>query len=277
MNPFRVILLVILSLSLAMMFYVVAFYLPQQKEDYKLYQSMRQITHLQNKHKEHIDRMNKLAPAPAQTEESMLNLAQKEAQLAAAEQQRLLVEAEEKLVINEARVRELQQQEEQKRQQRADAQAASQQASVAAIDASNLQNAQLTPIGGVHSYDAEWCILAITPASHIDPAAMKDQRVMIKRGEGLICEAIIESYDTNAKLIVANVEAHTLNPVAKVIPEAGDQIFVSTLKNVSQLRNEGVGAVVQPALPVPPAINPMPQAGQEDLNEVELPLVPSTL
>ncbi len=275
MNPFRVILLVILSLSLAMMFYMVAFYLPQQKADYKLYQSMTQIAHLQDKHQEHESRMDRLAPKPAVAEESELTQAQQEAQLAATEQQRLLVEAEERLVIAEARAREAKLEEEQKRkdmeQQRIEREmAAAQAATDTSIGGPSIF------LGDVHSYDAEWCILTVTPDVSLEAGIPKSgQRLMVKRGEGLICEAVVESVDTNSGLIIANVKQETLNPVANVLPEAGDRVFAVTQRSAAVMWPDPVPAT-QSSLPQPPAGQTNPTEDKE-LNEVELPLVPATL
>ncbi len=272
MNPFRVILLVILSLSLAMMFYVVAFYLPQQKADHKLYQSMTQIAHLQGKHQEHKERMDRLAPQPAVTEESQLTQAQQEAQLAATEQQRLLIEAEERLVIAEARAREAQLAEEQQRQDRVQQRIEREKAEAqSALDAS--MRGPSIFLGEVHSYDAQWCILTVTPAAPIELDAMKSgQRLVVKRGEGLVCEAEVEGME--AGLIIANVKQETLNPIAQIIPEAGDKVLAITQVSAAVMWPDP--SSTQPALPQPPAVQPN-ASGDKELNEVELPLVPSSL
>ncbi len=273
MNPFRVILLVILSLSLAMMFYMVVFYLPQQKADYKVYQSMTQISHLQNRHQAHEDRMDRLAAKPAVTEENQLSLAQQEAQLAATEQQRLLIEAEERLVVAEARAREAQLAEQQQRQDRE--QQRIEREKSAAQAATGIGGPSIV-IGDVHSYDAQWCILTVTPHSAEDLGELKSgQRLMVKRGEGLICEAVVESADTNAGLIIANVKQETLNPIANVLPEAGDKVVAITQRNAAVTWPDPTPAAQQ-ALPQPPA-DQTNTAEDKELHEVELPLVPTTL
>ncbi len=276
MNPFRVILLVLLTLSLVMLFYIIAIYTPQQKVDYQEYQSMNYISQLQGKRAEHEKRMHSLTPqARRERAVSELSAAQREAQQAEAEQQRKLLEAEERRVIAGARVQEQQ-------DQAPDVDMAEVGlGSSTAIAAHDAKDADLEQLATVVSYDANWGVLTIAP---VKGKAMRAQdytgkRIMIKRNHGLVCEAVIQSADEKTGRIVADVEQHTLNPVAKVIPQAGDKVYLSNLSNVRSPQNVTPAAGAGSGTPSVPAFPTIPGNIEPDkkLDEMELPLVPTAV
>ncbi len=274
MNPFRVILLVLLTLSLVMMFYIVAIYTPQQKVDYQEYQSMNYISQLQGKRAEHEKRMRSLAPqAEKGSAASELSEAQREAKRADAEQQRKLLEAEERRVIAGARAQEEQAQAPNVNMAEVGL------GSSGAIAAHDAKDADLEQLATVVSYDANWGVLSIAPVKGKTMRAQDytGKRIMVKRNHGLICEAVIQSSDEKTGRIVADVEQHTLNPVAKVVPQAGDKVYLSNLSNVrsqsgAPATGAGAGSSSVPAFPTIPG-----DAESKKLDEVEMPLVPTAV
>ncbi len=271
MNPFRVILLVLLSLSLVMLFYIVAIYVPQHKQEYQQYQSLSYMADLQGKREEHEKRMSRIAPKGDDAPRSDLQAAQKEAREADAEQQRLLLEAEERRVIAEARVKEAQ-----GAAPRVDMNEVGLGGSPMSTTSVSTALPPAAQLAVVVSYEHKWGILEIAPLKGKTMSAQEytGKRIMIKRNDGLICEATIQSGDEKTGRIIADVIAHTLNPVADVKPQQGDKVYLSSLAPTSDPRvpvAAPAAAIPQgSAYPVYPTATP-----DKQLDEMEIPLVPT--
>ncbi len=260
MNPFRIVLLVLLTLSLAMLFYVVAYFLPEQRADYEKYQSQSAKTAYTARYQEHMTSMDDLAPGTNKGSDNDFVRAQKEAELKLLEQERRLLEAEERSVIalEERRKRE---------QAAADAAKAEAEAEESRRVAAEIAATAESYLGTVHSYDKEWAVLAIMPEGEFQlPNPLP--RVVVRRNNGRVCEASVDSVDDTTGVIIASVISNTMNPEVKVEPELGDKVYILPSASAPRSSTTPPTGTQLPPIPTPPK-------QQEPLKEMDMPLVPT--
>lgn len=247
MNAFRVTIILLLAAVVGLMFYVLAVYLPDQREQYSVYQAMKNKESWDRRQEEHDRRLRQYGPGAESAEEEQ---ARKAAEQHSAELDKKLNEAEERSVLEEAQRRE--------------------EAARAAADAAEEAKAAAPkPLGVVASVDKEWNIILCSPAG---ACPENGSVVAVVRDERVVCEATVDGQDPESGQFSA-----TLRPVAvpqgdtsvdtsKFTPQVGDAVIVSPLINVDSSMDSYVNPHANPAPNIP--------TGNSAPEEIESALIP---
>lgn len=262
MNGFRITILTLLCLSVALMFYVVLYVIPGWQEEYNTYQAVSRISEYDKKSDIHLQQMQALDPSVETPE-------QEQARLAAEEEARRseisLQEAEESVILAAAKRRE----EAAQAKARAEAEAKAAEAAKAA--------AQPQAVGIVASFDPEWNCVMIKPA--VVSSFTQGAVLAVSRQDVVLCEVVVDGMDAESGQISATVKVNQIDStdgVLRVAPAAGDKVIVSPFLSGADLRAHGdaspqdamlpetatpaAEAVVPEALPQPPAAPAEPDA-----------------
>lgn len=248
MNPFRIITLVLLSLALAMMFYVVVILVPNQQAEYAQYQSTQQMNRFVAKNEAHQARMDQIVP---QAQQDSVQVALEEAKAQQEERELALAEAEEKALIVAAQAQEAQ---------------AAQVTPAATPDVTVSDDGIASPmaateneiLGNVAFYDKNWASLMILPTE--GRTLEKGLVIAVRRNQGIICEATIDGKDEPSGQYIAIIKANTMNE-GKLEPEESDEVIISPFKSSDEL--------MQDASP-----SSIPAPKKDGLQEIDAPLVP---
>lgn len=199
MNPFRITLLVLLSLAVLIMLYVVGYVIPEQQATFQQYQNSVKMGELNKRGQMHQAALQRVS---IEADKDELALAEADALSAARQQEEALAAAEEQRLIALARQK-------------------AEQESNAAVKAP-------VSLGYVDKYDAEWNSIFIIPQS---PSSLTSgMKVAVMRNGGMVCEAIIESRDDETGQFTASAQENNLgvgSGKAATMPASGDDIVIS--------------------------------------------------
>lgn len=239
MNGFRVTILVLLCLAVGLMFYVVAYMIPQQQERYDAYQAAQSQDAYQQRKDEHQRRMQELDP-----EHESDTVAEARAAAEKAQQERLkkLTEAEESSVLADAR----------RKQEETMAQKADEE-----VDESR-------PIGLVTSYNQEWNSVLFKPVtqSPINIGLV----VALRRDNNIVCEAEVDNVDQESGQVSAQIKQSKFSSAADggavqdgllpedKMPAVGDEVIITPFETVRDLREDNMNF----GAPVPTSAAPLP-------------------
>ena len=238
MNGFRITILTLLCLSVALMFYVVLYVIPSWQEEYNTYQSTMRISEYDKKSDMHRQQMQAFDPTVESPEEEQARLAEEEA---AKRNERTLQEAEERIIVDAAKRRE------EAARVRAEAEAA---AARAEEEARAAANAQPATVGIVASYDEEWSCIMIKPA--VVSAFSQGNTLAVRRGGRIICEAVVDGLDTESGQVSATVKMEQFGSaegvaLATIAPAVGDEVILSPFVSSDELRKDAsMGDTAQP-------------------------------
>lgn len=247
MNGFRITILTLLCLSVALMFYVVLYVIPSWQEEYNIYQSDVRLSEYNKKSDLHRQQMLALDPSVESPEEEQARLAEEEA---ARRNERTLQEAEESIIIEAAR----------RREEAARARAEAEAAAKAEAEA-RAAGAQPAAIGIVASYDEEWSCIMIKPA--VVGAFSQGNTLAVRRNGRIVCEAVVDGMDVESGQVSATVKIEQFGTAEGVVegttpPAPGDEVILSPFASSDDLRRE---AAAEEAVPVS-TLAPAPAAGE---------------
>jgi len=266
MSPFRIILLSLLSLAIILLFYIIAYLIPNQRAQYIHYQSNERTASISNRHKLHEARMSAIS---SDVESSPLNKAIRNAEETKKKNDQALIEAEEQNLIAEAirqeraaRLAQVQLDRETKQEamkQKAMKQKAMKQESI---------------IGYVSSYDPNWAVLIFDPSGKSDLS--KGTRIAVQRNAGIIVEASIEEFDQASGLWSASVHTNSVSKNSNnIIPVVGDIVIIFPLESSPPSKSlflpHGQGNSNQATQ----FITPSQESILEALPEIDIPLKPT--
>lgn len=207
MNGFRVTILVLFALTVALMAYAVTVVIPARQEQYEVYRTMQKSNEYQQRNAEHRARMEKLGP---DVEAPEVETARSEAEEGERKRQQEINEAEENSVLAAAR---------RKEEERAARDAAEEAAAPAVL-------------GRVASYNAEWTSFLFIPEGN---APLNDGfAIDVYRGKQLVCEAVVDGRDEESGQVSASVKpviisARSGAPMQQLTPQPGDTIVASAV------------------------------------------------
>lgn len=251
MNGFRITILTLLCLSVALMFYVVLYEIPSWQDEYKTYRSTVRISEYDKKSDLHRQQMRALDPAVESPEEEQARLADEEADRL---NEQSLQEAEERVIVDAARRRE----EAAQARARAEAEAKAEEEAKAA---------QPQTIGIVASYDQEWSCIMIKPA--VVSAFGQGTVLAVRRNGRIVCEAVVDGLDVASGQVSATVKMEQFGAdgeMPQVVPIVGDEVIISPFLSGEELRAD---AAVETATPIaapttfsdaPAQLTPLPVA-----------------
>lgn len=239
MNGFRVTILVLLCLAVGLMFYVVAYMIPQQQERYDAYQAAQSQDAYQQRKDEHQRRMEELDP---EHESDAVAEARAAAEKAQQERLKKLTEAEESSVLADAR----------RKQEETMAQKADEE-----VDESR-------PIGLVTSYNQEWNSVLFKPVtqSPINIGLV----VALRRDNNIVCEAEVDNVDQESGQVSAQIKQSHFSSAADggavqdgllpedKMPAVGDEVIITPFETVRDLREDNMNF----GAPVPTSAAPLP-------------------
>lgn len=223
MNGFRVTILTLLCLSVALMFYVVLYVIPSWQVEYNTYQSTMRISEYDKKSDMHRRQMQALDPSVESPEEEQARLAEEEAD---RRNEQNLQEAEERIIVEAAKHRE----EAAQAKARAEAEAK-------ALEEAKAASAQPATVGLVASYDEEWSCIMIKPA--VVGAFGQGNTLAVRRGNTIICEAVVDGLDVESGQVSATVKMEQFGaaPSSNMVPVPGDEVIISPFLSGDDLRN----------------------------------------
>lgn len=253
MNAFRITLLVLLTLVIALMFYAIQVVVPGWQGQYDEYVATQRVNELQMRTEAHRARISQLAPEVDSPEVASARSA--DAEVIRSNEQ-TLNEAEEQSVIAAAR------REEEARQ----------------VSEPRPEPNAPQSLGEVAAYDAEWGVLLIRPLSDLP---MNNGLVLAVRHDGVVvCEATVDGKDDESGQYSATVKAVSTGAI-KVAPQVGDEVIASPFLSAGELRNEsGMYAPAAAPTPLPSSVRPsdelpsLPPDGANGLPEHEATLTP---
>lgn len=207
MNGFRVTILVLFTLTVALMAYAVTVVIPARQEQYEVYRTMQRSNEYQQRNAEHRARMEKLGP---EVEAPEVETARSEAEESERKRRQEINEAEENSVLAAAR---------RKEEERAARDAAEEAAAPAVL-------------GRVTSYNAEWTSFLFIPEGN---TPLNDGfAIDVYRGKQLVCEAVVDGRDEESGQVSASVKpvvisVHGGAPMQQLTPAPGDTVVASSL------------------------------------------------
>lgn len=223
MNGFRITILVLFSLTVALMFYAVTVVIPARQDQYDMYRTMQRSSAYDQRNAEHRARMEQLGP---DVEAPEVSEARSEAEEAERKRQQEITEAEESSVLAAAR---------RKEEERA------------ARDAAE-EAAAPTPIGRITSYNEEWTSFLFQPSGN---SPLNDGlAVDVYRGKQLVCEAVVDGRDEESGQVSATVKPVVISALAgaqKLTPAAGDTVVISSMADArsNMSADENFGAALK--------------------------------
>ena len=250
MNPFRIAILILLSLSLGLLFYIVAFFIPQRQENFAHYQTTARVTEFELRNSEHEARMKAIASS------SPLDEAKKHAEEAAKLRRAEIALAEERSVLASAL----------KKEQEAKA------APTPAVAPEPAAEPVQVIIGEVVSYDPQWSSLMIKPNEGV--TVEKGTRIAIRRNEGIIQEGNIDGKDQVSGQLAASLIPQSIGGNAEAYQvKIGDQVIISPFKSSQELLH---GSSMSPGSSSPQADYPKHPGtqGPSHLPDVAVPFTP---
>lgn len=234
MNGFRITILVLLSLTVALMFYAFVELLPARQEQYQMYQTQLRINEYEKRQQEHDARMARLgvevdtpevaAAKAAAAEEEKKN----EADLTAAEEHSVIASVKRRQEIEEA--------------------------ANAAEEA-----AKPSTLGTVTSYLEDCTVLLFKPNG--SAPVNEGLIIAVRRDDYIVCEATVDGKDEISGQITAAVKYADFGGVADAaaeanqIPRPGDDVIISPFPSSRDLRLENYES---PEIPATPANGPEP-------------------
>ncbi len=243
MNAFRATILVLLALTVGLMFYAFAVYLPGRQEQYQMYQTQLKINEYQQRQQEHEARMARL-DAGNDTPEVAAARAAAEAEARKNEEE--LTAAEESSVLASAR-----------RRQEVDEAAA-------AVE----EVAQPAALGQVTAF-LEDCAVILFKAGDATPVN-EGLDIAVRRNDLIVCEATVDGRDEESGQYTAAVKqvvlGGTKDPAAEANrqPRPGDEVIISPFLSSRDLRMENYNPQVENKAAETP----------RELPEIELMLTP---
>ncbi len=252
MNPFRIIILSLLSISLLLLLYVIFILVPERQTEYAQYQSTVQMTRFTERQEAHQARMDQIAPLNKDQEITTAIDEVKEAEL---KREAALAEAEERNIIAQARAKEEQALAEVK---------AAEEAKRAEEEKNTAQGFEV--IGQITSYDQEWASLVIRPTE--GAIITNGLRIAIMQQEGIVCEGMIDGKDEPSGQYIASLLPGKIGNSDPKPPVIGDKVIVSPFESSKDIRTSTEDAPAAQASPTGPA----PQ--QQSLPEIDATLVP---
>ncbi len=250
MNPFRIIILSLLSISLLLLLYVIFILVPERQTEYAQYQSTVQMTRFNERQEAHQVRMNQIAPL---NNEQGIADAIDEVKESELKREAALAEAEERNIIAQARAKE--------EKALAEAKAAEE---AKQAEKNTAQGFEI--IGQISSYDQEWASLVIMP---VEGAIITEGlRIAIMQQEGIICEAMVDGKDEPSGQFIASLLPGKIGNSEPKPPVIGDKVIVSPFESSKDIRTSTEEAQAAPVSPTGPA------AQQQSLPEIDATLVP---
>lgn len=251
MNGFRVTILTLLCLSVALMFYVVLYEVPRWQTEYSRYQRSLRLSEYDKKNDTHRRQMRVFDPDSETPEERQARLEEEDVM---RRNELTVQKAEENNVVVAAKRRE-------------EVERAAEQARKAEEEASRPKT-----IGIVTSYDSDWNCIMMHPAvlEEFVPGAV----LAVRRGGVVVCEVVVDHTDVESGQVSATVKSSEFGDdhetgVPSMTPAKGDEIIVSPFLSGADLRGGDVpprrddapaGAETEGELP------PMPEAQQTPVN-----------
>ncbi len=261
MNGFRVTILVLLALALALMFYVVTVFIPATRANHDEYMEALLDADYQKKAQEHRARMTQMYPSfeePAAVERERAEFARR-----AEEREREAKEREEARILEEGkRVEEARRRQETEESSRRE------------------QGAAVRPLALVTAYDHENNIMMLKPMTE-DGMLAAGQMLAIRRNGGVLCEIVVEERDPESGQYSAYVKDSSARAVlagADYQPRLGDEVTVSTLPQIGDLPTLRTGAEnAQPAIGegvVIPASSSEEPVKSSQMEEADIQMIP---
>lgn len=257
MNGFRVTLLVLFCVTVALMAYAIVVLIPARQEQYELYRTTLKINEYQQRNAEHTARMAQLGP---EIEAPEVSNARNAAEDAARQRQQSITDAEESSVLAAAK---------RKQEERA----AQEEAATAAATAAAPAAGNDTPVvlGHVTSYSSEWNSLLFKPES--DTPMNDGLQIALRRNGAVVCEAVVDDRDEESGQVSATVKQVSFggkDSTSAQAPEPGDEVIISPFLSskdlqsgdaaftaaVQQMQQGDASAAQQP---VAPADNKLPE------------------
>lgn len=248
MNGFRVTILVLFCLTVGLMFYAVTVVLPQQQAQYNVYQTTMKSKEYEQRDYDHRLRMEQLSP---ETDAPAVESARTEAEESERRREQALNEAEESSLIASAK----------RKQEEREAKAAA--------EAAREEAEQTSVLGVVKAFDAEWNVILFAPQA--DTPISNGLVVAVRRGENILCEAVVDGRDEQSGQVSASVKqanfGASMSHIEVPKPQEGDEIIISPFPSSKDLRLQdgNFGASGQGAAPQP---------SDNALPEVDTPLTP---
>lgn len=243
MNGFRVTILVLFCLTVGLMFYAVTVVLPAQQERYNVYQATMKSKEYEQREYDHRLRMEQLAP---ETDAQEVKDAREAAEESERRREQAINEAEEISVIASAK----------RKQEEREAQAAAQ--------AAKEEENQPIFLGPVKAYDKEWNVILFQPQA--DTPITEGLEVAVRRGDKLICEAVVDGKDEQSGQVSATIKqadfGASMQGVEIPSPQEGDEVIISPFESSKQLRLKDVnnfGTPEQQPASQQPADNQLPE------------------
>lgn len=253
MNAFRATLLVLLALTIGLMYYAVVIFIPGQQQQYEQYQSRLRIDEFNQRHEEHRNRMEQLAP---QVESPEVASARNAAEESRKQQEQAINDAEESSILASAR-----------RKQEAEA-----------AKSAREEAERTVALGHVTSFDHDWNVLMFTVQTN---TPMTPGRVIaVRRGNYVVCEAVVDTTDEVSGQVSATPKPNGMaakNGQDAPEPAAGDEIIDSpfvTEFDHSFNYNFGAPAPAAPQSQPAAAGQPLPEQPAGALPDVDSVLVP---
>lgn len=242
MNAFRTIVLLLLVAVVGLMFYIVTVFLPDQQEQYSVYQAASKQRENDARQAAHESRLKDLA---ADVESEAETQAREEAEARAAQLKQELAEAEEQSVIAAAK----------RKEEAAQARAA--------LAEANKPKA----LGAVTSFDPEWNALLFTPAPEANVSV--GMTIAVNREGKMVCEAVVDSKDDESGQFSATLKTVKMKdnagiPEENFIPRPGDGVIVSPLNAVDQSINSYVNPRAARAAAGETGATPSAPAGDDE-------------
>lgn len=266
MNGFRITILTLLCLSLALMFYAVFFVVPSWQGEYSAYQASQRISNFDRKSDFHRQQMTSYDPALESPEVEKARLA---VEAAAKQNDQAVMEAEEIAVLAAAKRRE-------------EAQRAREEQEAAARAAAE----SIPQLGQVASYDPAWQSVMIKPAADHPEAYTRGATLAVFRSGNFLAEVVVDSLDVESGQVSATLRIPQgmpgVNEDGSIAPERepkpGDVISQSPFPSADDLRAE-VGASLLDEAPATeeavPAINEQLPSLDEAPTGDEAPVFPA--
>ncbi len=246
MNGFRITILVLLTLAVAVLLCMVTVFQSSQREAYEAYLKTVRTAERQKMIADHQDKMARIG---VQEE----NDSELEALIAAQKKQdEEVTQQEERNVLASAERKDAGRKEEE----------------------SNEVN-EPQPLGLVASCNADWGFIMVKPVS--DEPMPRGMLVAIRRAGNIVCEAELGERDEDGQInaTIRQNQFTQQGDAAKFTPAVGDEVILSPYMSSSDLRAAAGSGLLPEATPLPQLPgNAQPAPQPEGLQEVDAELIP---
>lgn len=209
MNGFRVTILTLLCLAVALMFYTVLFVVPEWQEQYNFYQSSVQIEKYQNKSDIHRRQMTVFDPDYDTPEVERARRNAEEAERRSAQN---VSEAEEANLLASARRDEEARREAQRRDEEM-----------------MRRSAKTGTLGNVIEFNEDYQFVVLRPTT--TQPIMPGTELIVRRGNLVVCELVVERTEVEDGMIIANIKDVQLTVdgqnVLNTPPVVGDEVALN--------------------------------------------------